>query len=229
MSSATLQRVMSQVMKKQRVSSPVRITVGDLSFDAAARNPEAVVGDSVPDITFKMRERMPEMVAAGEENPFDWVDKSTKDLFAGKRIALFALPGAFTPTCSQEQLPSYESNYEAVCAAGVDDVYCLSVNDAFVMRQWGIKQGLAEADNGNFAKVKLIPDGAALFTRGMGMTCTWSSERGFGERSWRYSAIINDGTIEWLAVEGERVENSGPDPYEVSGAENMLAHLTSIR
>merc|ERR1711871_215334 len=103
---------------------------------------------------------------------------------------------------------------------------CLSVNDAFVMRQWGLKQKMPEAENGNFQTVKLIPDGACAFTRGMGMTCTWTSERGFGERSWRYSAVVDDGTIEWMAVEEPRVENSGPDPYEVSSAEGMLEYLT---
>ena len=72
-----------------------------------------------------------------------------------------------------------------------------------------------------------VPDGACLFTRGMGLTCTWSSERGFGERSWRYSAVVNDGTVEWIAVEGPRVENSGPDPFEVSSAEAMLSYLTT--
>jgi thioredoxin-dependent peroxiredoxin len=162
----------------------------------------------------------------------DWqMDKTSDDLFSGKRIALFSLPGAFTPTCSQEQLPGYEKHFDALVAAGCDDVYCFSVNDAFVMRQWGLRSGLTEAESPvlgtNFSKVKLVPDGACLFTRGMGLTCTWSSERGFGERSWRYSAVVNDGTVEWIAVEGPRVENSGPDPFEVSSAEAMLSYLTT--
>jgi peroxiredoxin len=96
---------------------------------------------------------------------------------------------------------------------GIDDVYCLSVNDAFVMRQWGLHQGLEEEKEdssnplnpGNFKRVKLIPDGACLFTRGMGMSCTWSTERGFGERSWRYAMIINDMKVEKLFVEVSRL------------------------
>lgn len=98
---------------------------------------------------------------------------------------------------------------EEIKAQGVDEIYCLSVNDAFVMRQWGIHQGMEKEEHdasnplnpGNFKKVKLIPDGAALFTRGMGMSCVWESERGFGERSWRYSAVINDMKVEKLFVE----------------------------
>ena len=98
------------------------------------------------------------------------------------------------------------------------------------MRQWGLKQGLTEdktiGANG-FAKVKLVPDGAAAFTRGMGMSCVWDSERGFGERSWRYSMVVNDGVIEKLFVEGPLVQNSGPDPFEVSDVDTMFAYLKS--
>jgi thioredoxin-dependent peroxiredoxin len=153
----------------------------------------------------------------------------------GKRVVVFALPGAFTPTCSSTHLPGYEQHYESIKACGVDEIYCLSVNDAFVMRQWGIKQGCPEefkdASNplnpGNFQKTKLLPDGACLFTRGMGMSCTWDSERGFGERSWRYSAVFNDMKIEKLFIEGGAVsQNSGPDPFEVSDAATMLKYLT---
>ena len=153
----------------------------------------------------------------------------------GKRVVVFALPGAFTPTCSSTHLPGYEKHYEAIKACGVDDVYCLSVNDAFVMRQWGLKQGCPEemkdASNplnpGNFQKTKLLPDGACFFTRGMGMSCTWDSERGFGERSWRYSVVIDDMKIEKLFIEGGAVtQNSGPDPFEVSDADTMLKYLT---
>ena len=109
------------------------------------------------------------------ENPFDWKDVSTDDIFANKRVVVFALPGAFTPTCSSTHLPGYEADYAAIKAAGVDEVYCLSVNDAFVMRKWGLDQGLPEdKETGNFQNVKLLPDGAAAFTRGMGLTCTWT-------------------------------------------------------
>ncbi|EKX33561.1 hypothetical protein GUITHDRAFT_90703 [Guillardia theta CCMP2712] len=190
-------------------------------------------GDSVPSVTFKCRVRDESI---GGENPFTWKDVKTEDLCKGKRVVIFALPGAFTPTCSSTHLPGYEKHYEAIKAAGVDDIYCLSVNDAFVMRQWGLKQGCEEeskdASNplnpGNFKKVKLLPDGACLFTRGMGMSCTWDSERGFGERSWRYSMVVKDMKIEKIFIEGGAiVQNSGPDPFEVSDADTMLKYLTT--
>eukprot|EP00596_Hydrurales_sp_CCMP1899_P006054 CAMPEP_0119037740 /NCGR_PEP_ID=MMETSP1177-20130426/6227_1 /TAXON_ID=2985 /ORGANISM="Ochromonas sp, Strain CCMP1899" /LENGTH=215 /DNA_ID=CAMNT_0006999373 /DNA_START=38 /DNA_END=685 /DNA_ORIENTATION=- len=190
-------------------------------------------GNAIPNVVFKARVRDEKIIS---DNPFDWKDVSTDDLFKGKRAVIFCLPGAFTPTCSSTHLPGYEKNYEAIKAAGVDEVYCLSVNDAFVMRQWGIYQKL-DAENfnesnplnpGNFKKVKLIPDGAALFTRGMGMSTVWDSERGFGERSWRYSVVINDNKVEKLFVEGSGpVQNHGPDPFEVSDADTMLAYLQS--
>ena len=135
---------------------------------------------------------------------------------------LFALPGAFTPTCSTTHLPGYENAYSEILRHGIDDVYCLSVNDAFVMRQWGMHQGLPEDKTPGslgFHNVKLIPDGAAAFTRGMGMSTVWSVERGFGERSWRYSMIVNDGVIEQIFIEQPMLQNSGPDPFEVSDAD----------
>mmetsp|Transcript_40377 Transcript_40377/g.65069 ORF Transcript_40377/g.65069 Transcript_40377/m.65069 type:complete len:199 (-) Transcript_40377:162-758(-) len=189
-------------------------------------------GAAVPSVTFKCRIRDEKI---GGDNPFDWKDVKTEDIMKGKRVVVFALPGAFTPTCSGTHLPGYEKHYEAIKACGIDEIYCLSVNDAFVMRQWGLKQGCAEETKdgsnplnpGNFTKTKLLPDGACLFTRGMGLNCTWSSERGFGERSWRYSAVFNDMKIEKLFIEGGAVvQNSGPDPFEVSDADTMLKYLT---
>ena len=190
-------------------------------------------GDAVPSVTFKARVR--DAKIAGP-NPFTWKDVTTADLIKGKRVVLFSLPGAFTPTCSSTHLPGYEKNYEAIKALGVDEIYCLSVNDAFVMRQWGLHQGLPEEitstsnplNPGNFQKVKLLPDGACLFTRGMDMSCVWDTERGFGERSWRYSAVINNMKVEKLFVEGGSVkQNSGPDPFEVSDVDTMLKYLNS--
>ena len=184
-------------------------------------------GATVPSVTFKTRVR----IESTDENPFDWKDVTSEDYFKGKRTVLFALPGAFTPTCSTTHLPGYEAAYDEIKALGVDEVYCLSVNDAFVMRQWGLAQGLTEdktlGANG-FEKVKLVPDGAALFTRGMGMSCLWDTERGFGERSWRYSVVIDDMKIEKLFIEGGGItQNSGPDPFEVSDAGTMLEYLKS--
>jgi len=182
-------------------------------------------GDDVPSAVFKMRVR----VESAEENPFDWKDMTSEDLFKGKRVIIFALPGAFTPTCSNTHLPGYEKAYDEMKGLGVDEIYCLSVNDAFVMRQWGLHQGLVEdrtPGSLGFDKVKLLPDGACSFTRGMGMSCVWDTERGFGERSWRYSAVFNDMKVEKVFVEGGIVsQNSGPDPFEVSDAETMLEYL----
>lgn len=186
-------------------------------------------GEQVPSVVFKTRVR----IESNDENPFDWKDITSEDLFKGKRCVLFALPGAFTPTCSSFQLPGYEKAFEEFKSLGIDDVYCLSVNDAFVMRQWGLKQGLEEdktVGSLGFTKVKLLPDGAAAFTRGMGMSCVWDTERGFGERSWRYSAVINDMKVEKLFIEGGGItQNSGPDPYEVSDEKTMLEYLKSVK
>jgi len=190
-------------------------------------------GDKVPSVVFKARVRDESI---GGSNPFTWKDVTSDSLFKGKRSVVFSLPGAFTPTCSSTHLPGYEKAYDEMKKLGIDDVYCLSVNDAFVMRQWGISQGLEKEDKdatnplnpGNFKKVKLLPDGAALFTRGMGMNVVWEKERGFGERSWRYSAVINDGKVEKLFVEGgSPKEDYGPDPFEVSDSTTMLNYLKS--
>jgi thioredoxin-dependent peroxiredoxin len=161
---------------------------------------------TVPAVTFKARVRD---LSVGGENPYVWKDVTTEHLFKDKRCVLFGIPGAFTPTCSSTHLPGYQRLYEKITACGIDEIYCLSVNDAFVMRHWGLKLGLVEeavdASNplnpGNFSRVKLIPDGACLFTRGMGMSCTWASERGFGERSWRYSVVIKNEKVEKIFIE----------------------------
>ena len=178
----------------------------------------------LPEVTFKTRVR----VENKDENPFEWKDMTTSDYFKGKKCVLFSLPGAFTPVCSATHLPRYQDLYEEFKALGIDEVYCLSVNDAFVMRKWGLDQGLEEdmaPGSLGFTKVKLIPDGACLFTRGVGMSCTWESERGFGERSWRYSALILDGVVKKAFVEQPFVQNSGPDPLEVSDADTMLNYI----
>tara|TARA_E500000178_G_C17032579_1_gene761358 strand:+ start:2078 stop:2698 length:621 start_codon:yes stop_codon:yes gene_type:complete len=180
----------------------------------------------LPNIIFKTRTR----IENGEENPFVWKDLTTEDYFKGKKCILFALPGAFTPTCSATHLPGYEKHYNEFKNLGIDEIYCLSVNDAFVMRKWGIDQGLEEdmtPGSLGFKKVKLIPDGACQFTRGVGMSCTWGSERGFGERSWRYSALIIDGVVKKVFVEQPMIQNSEADPFEVSDAETMLSFLKS--
>jgi len=167
----------------------------------------------VPDVTFKTRVRDESI---GGLNPYRWQDVSTKEIFSGKTIVLFGLPGAFTPTCSSTHLPGYEKAYEEMKAAGVDEVYCLSVNDAFVMKQWADKLGVV--------KVKMLPDGNADFTREMGMLVK-KENLGFGARSWRYSMLVVDSAIEKIFAEPGFADNYEEDPFEVSDAETMLKYL----
>ncbi len=168
----------------------------------------------VPDVTFKTRVRDD---AVGGPNPFRWQDVSSNDVFSGKRVVVFALPGAFTPTCTSEQCPAYEAQYDSIRAAGADEVYCLSVNDAFVMFQWGKMLGLE--------KVKLLPDGAGHFTRRMGMLIN-KDHLGFGDRSWRYAMVVEDGRIvAWFEEPGINDDGSDADPYGESAPERVLAWL----
>ena len=181
--------------------------------------------DILPNITFKTRVRVDNQT----ENPFVWKDITINDYFKGKKCILFALPGAFTPTCSSSHLPGYKKMYQEFIDLGIDEIYCLSVNDAFVMRRWGIDQGLEEDKQPGslgFKTIKLIPDGTAEFTRSIGMNCFWGSERGFGERSWRYSAFIDDCIVKKLFVEEPFIQNSKEDPFNVSDADTMMQYLT---
>ena len=160
--------------------------------------------NQVPAINFVFREN-------GE-----FVTRSSAELFGGKRIVIFSLPGAFTPTCSAYQLPGFEENYDLILEKGIDEVYCISVNDGFVMNAWAKDQGIQ--------KVKLIPDGNAEFTRDMGMLVS-KSNLGFGNRSWRYVAVINDGVIEWMSAEPGQRSNADDDPYVNSTPEEVIKYL----
>ena len=155
----------------------------------------------VPSVVFKTRVRDESIEGP---NPFRWEDVTSFDLFGGKRVVLFSLPGAFTPTCSTYQLPGFEENYEKFQALGVDEIYCVSVNDAFVMNCWATQQGVKS--------VKMIPDGSAEFTRGMRMTVQ-KDNLGFGERSWRYACIIENGKILKWFIEPGMEDNAEGDPY----------------
>ena len=168
-----------------------------------------------PDVTFKTRIR--DETVDGP-NPFRWQDVASDDLFKGKKIVLFALPGAFTPTCSSTHLPGYEDAYEDFKALGVDEVVCLSVNDAFVMFQWGKHMDVKN--------IRLLPDGSGEFTRKMGMLVD-KDNLGFGMRSWRYSAFVNDGEVEKIFAEPGFQDNAADDPFEVSDAQTMLNYLKS--
>merc|ERR1711916_73652 len=152
----------------------------------------------------------------GGPNPFRWEDLTTTDYFGGKRVVLFSLPGAFTPTCSTYQLPGFEKGFSDFAALGVDAIYCMSVNDSFVMNKWGEAQGLTN--------VKVIPDGSGEFTRRMGMLVR-KDNLGFGLRSWRYAAVVNDGVIEAWFEEPGLCDNHGEDPYGVSSPETVLEWL----
>lgn len=167
----------------------------------------------VPDVILKTRVR-DESVPG--DNPYRWQDVSTGELFKGKKAVVFALPGAFTPTCSSTHLPGYEAKYDEFKALGVDEVYCLSVNDAFVMFQWAKHQGVT--------KVKMLPDGSGLFTKAMGMLVK-KDDLGFGKRSWRYSMYVEDGEIKKLFIEPGFSNDCPTDPFEVSDADTMLKYL----
>jgi glutaredoxin-like protein len=157
-------------------------------------------GSRVPQVTFHTRQ--------GHE----WVDVTTDDIFAGKTVVVFSLPGAFTPTCSSSHVPRYNQLMPLFKQHGVDDIVCMSVNDTFVMNEW---QKTQNAENLTF-----IPDGNGEFTEGMGLLVE-KDDLGFGKRSWRYSMLVRDGVVEKMFVEPE-VDG---DPFGVSDADTMLSYI----
>ena len=163
-------------------------------------------GYEVPQVEFIFRE-------SGE-----FVTRKSSELFDNKRVVIFSLPGAFTPTCSSYQLPGFEENYGAFRDLGIDAIYCISVNDAFTMNAW--------AQDQNIQNVQLIPDGNAYFTRAMGQLVV-KTNLGFGQRSWRYAAVVTDGIIERLFEEPGKCDNADSDPYEVTTPENVLDYIRS--
>lgn len=176
-----------------------------------------IMRDTVPNVVFKTRVRDESVEGP---NPFRWQDVTTADIFKGKKVIVFSLPGAFTPTCSSTHLPEYEKLYEEFKSLGVDKIVCISVNDAFVMFQWGKQQGVNN--------VFLLPDGNAEFTRKMGMLVN-KDNLGFGMRSWRYSMLVNDMKIEKMFIEADFDDNCLTDPFEVSDAGTMLAYLKEAK
>lgn len=173
-----------------------------------------MIGRTVPDVTLKTRVRDE---SVDGPNPFRWESVRTGELFKGRRVVVFSLPGAFTPTCSNEQCPAFERVYDDLKQVGVDDVYCIAVNDAFVMFQWGKQLGLQ--------KVRLLPDGSADFTRRMGMLIR-KDHLGFGERSWRYAMVVDDGIITgWFEEPGINDEGLDDDPYGATAPEPVLEWL----
>ena len=163
-----------------------------------------IEGQRVPNVTFKTR------------RDHEWVDLTSDDIFAGKNVIVFSLPGAFTPTCSSSHVPRYNQLAPVFKAHGIDEIICVSVNDAFVMSEWALSQ--------NADRVTFLPDGNGDFTDGMGLL-VGKEDLGFGRRSWRYSMLVRDGVIEKMFVEPDFGDNCPTDPFEVSDADTMLAHL----
>jgi glutaredoxin-like protein len=157
-------------------------------------------GQNVPQVVFPTRK------------DHEWVEVTTNDIFKGKTVIVFSLPGAFTPTCSSTHVPRYNQLADTFRQHGVDDIVCVSVNDSFVMNQWQQEQ---EAD-----KITFLADGNGDFTRGMGMLVA-KNDLGFGDRSWRYSMLVKDGVIQKMFIEPDQPG----DPFEVSDADTMLAHI----
>ena len=147
----------------------------------------------------------------------EWKEVDTVEIFDNKKVVVFALPGAFTPTCSSQQIPAYEELYDDIKAQGVDEIYCLSVNDAFVMNAW--------FNNQEIKKIKPIGDGEGVFTQGMGMLVN-KPKQGFGMRSWRYSMLVDNGeVVKTFVEEGKNNASDDDDPFEVSDAKTMLEYL----
>ena len=157
-------------------------------------------GQNVPAITFRTR------------NDHNWQDLTSESIFAGKSVIVFSLPGAFTPTCSSSHVPRFNQLAPIFKASGIDEIVCISVNDAFVMNEWKESQ---HAEN-----ITFLPDGNGEFTAGMGMLVD-KSDLGFGSRSWRYSMLVRDGIVEKMFIEPQQ----DGDPYGVSDADTMLAYI----
>ena len=161
---------------------------------------QALIGARLPELTFRFR--------AGPK----WLDRTTSDLFGGKRVVAFALPGAFTPTCSSSHVPRFDELADEFAARGIDDLVVISVNDPFVMEAWEAEQGTT--------RVTYLPDGNGALTDALGMLVD-KSDLAFGKRSWRYAMVVDDGVVEQAFV-----EQPGPgDPYAVSDADSVLAWL----
>ncbi len=169
--------------------------------------------EKVPEVTFHLRLRND---ALGGPNPFEWKAVTSAEIFGGRRVVLFALPGAFTPACSESHLPGYERHYDDFKFLGVDEVICLAVNDAFVMFQWARAQKIE--------KVLMLPDGNGDFTRLMGMLVD-RRQQGMGLRSWRYSMLADDGRVVKIFAEPDRRDNPSGVGVQASSAETMLAFL----
>lgn len=174
-----------------------------------------MINNRIPDVVFNTRVR-DEWIEG--PNPYRWQNVTADHYFAGKRVIVFSLPGAFTPTCSTYQVPGFEQAYDHIRELGIDEVYCISVNDAFVMNAWAKAQDIKN--------IKMIPDGSGHFTRHMGML-VHKDNLGFGMRSWRYAMIVNDGVIEKMFIEPGKSDNCTTDPYGETAPETVVKYLES--
>jgi len=172
----------------------------------------SMTGRKVPRVKLRTRVRDPKIA----KNPYKWKTIKSNNLFKNKKVVLFSLPGAFTPTCSSTHLPGYERKYNNLRKLGVDDVICMSVNDSFVMKNWG--------DKLKIKKVRLVPDGNGEFTRRMGALVP-KNNLGFGERSWRYSMLVDNGKIVKVFEEPGRKPNCKTDPFKKSDVNTMIKYL----
>ena len=180
-----------------------------------------IKGFKIPKVIFRVREGDTSNDEAICAIGGKWINKSTDDYFKGKRVILFSLPGAFTPTCSSQQLPGFENNANKLKELGIDEIYCCSVNDSYVMNAWAKKM--------NISNVKVIPDGSGLFTKYMGMLISKDHD-GFGQRSWRYMAVINNGVVEkWWQEPGINNSGSDDDPYTETTPENTINYLSETK
>lgn len=171
-------------------------------------------GKGVPRV--KLRTRVKDRKI--KKNPYRWKTINTENMFRGKKVIVFSLPGAFTPTCSSKHLPDFEKKYKELKKRGVDEVYCFSVNDAFVIHNW--KKNL------KIKNIKLIPDGNGEFTEKMGALVK-KNNLGFGDRSWRYSMLVDNGKIIKIFSEPNMGDNHKTDPFSVSSVHSMLNYIDS--
>lgn len=174
-----------------------------------------MINKKVPEVCFKTRIRDESI---GGDNPFTWCDLHSQDIFSAKRVIVFSLPGAFTPTCSTYQLPDFEKMYTDFRSLGIDEIYVMSVNDSFVMNKWAQDQKLQN--------VRVIPDGSGEFTRKMGMLVA-KDNLGFGMRSWRYAMVVDDGVITHWFEEPGFEDNCSEDPYGETSPQNIYKALSS--
>jgi len=175
----------------------------------------------IPDVVVHMRQEIEDANGLGGcviegPSPFDWVTKTTSELFTGKKVIIFGLPGAFTPTCSNNQLPGFDSMFEDFSKLGVDEIWCTSVNDAFVMNKWAKDLGITN--------VKMLPDGNGEFADKLGYLVD-KSNLGFGKRSWRYAMYVDNLAIKQAYEEDHYMPLCPVDPYEVSDPTNVFNKL----